>query len=105
MVTIEIPPVETVEAIPQNIDLDIVHEDGHIIVLNKPSGLVVHPGAGNPDGTLQNALLFHFPDLAAVPRAGIVLEEAGIVKYRGAHMDSVCWPVASLYPTPLSASS
>ena len=72
LVTIEIPPAETVEAIPQNIDLDIVHEDGHIIVLNKPSGLVVHPGAGNPDGTLMNGLLYHFPELSGLPRAGIV---------------------------------
>ncbi len=57
---------------PQDIPLDILYEDDAILVLNKPAGLVVHPAAGNPDGTLQNALLHHDPALAAVPRAGIV---------------------------------
>ena len=56
----------------QNIKLDIVYEDDDILVINKPEGLVVHPGAGNPDGTVLNALLHHFPDIANVPRAGIV---------------------------------
>jgi len=54
------------------IGLDVVHEDAHLIVINKPAGLVVHPGAGNRDGTLQNALLAHDPRLAVLPRAGIV---------------------------------
>lgn len=54
------------------IELDIVHEDEHILVINKPAGLVVHPGAGNADGTLLNALLHHCPGIAEVPRAGIV---------------------------------
>ena len=54
------------------IALDIVYEDEALIVLNKPAGLVVHPAAGNPEGTMLNALLHHDPDLAAVPRAGIV---------------------------------
>jgi len=57
---------------PQNITLDIVFEDEHILVINKPAGLVVHPGAGNPDGTVLNALLHHYPDIVEVPRAGIV---------------------------------
>ncbi|MGB3725499.1 MAG: 23S rRNA pseudouridine(1911/1915/1917) synthase RluD [Glaciecola sp.] len=57
---------------PQNIALDIVYEDEHILVINKPTDLVVHPGAGNPSGTLLNALLNHFPDIEQVPRAGIV---------------------------------
>jgi len=57
---------------PQAIALDIVHEDESVLVVNKPAGLVVHPAAGNPDGTLLNALLHHRPALAAVPRAGIV---------------------------------
>ncbi len=52
--------------------LDIVHEDADVIVLNKPAGLVVHPGAGNPAGTLLNGLLHHAPELAALPRAGIL---------------------------------
>lgn len=56
----------------QDIPLDIVYEDDDIIVINKPRGFVVHPGAGTPDGTVLNALLHHFPDIAEVPRAGIV---------------------------------
>src|ERR1700683_1140260 len=56
------------EALP----LDIVHEDRDVLVLNKPAGLVVHPGAGNRAHTLQNALLAHAPGLARVPRAGLV---------------------------------
>ena len=57
---------------PQAIPLDVIHEDSSIIVINKPAGLVVHPAAGNPDGTLQNALLHHFPDLVSIPRAGMI---------------------------------
>lgn len=56
----------------QDIPLNIVYEDDDILVINKPRGLVVHPGAGNPDGTVLNALLHHFPAIADVPRAGIV---------------------------------
>jgi len=57
---------------PEPIRLSILHEDAHLLVINKPVGLVVHPGAGNPDGTLVNALLHHDPALAVLPRAGIV---------------------------------
>jgi 23S rRNA pseudouridine1911/1915/1917 synthase len=57
---------------PEAIPLDIRHEDADIIVINKPPGLIVHPGAGNPTGTLQNALLHHDPHLAQIPRGGIV---------------------------------
>jgi len=57
---------------PEAIALSIVHEDDTLVVIDKPAGLVVHPGAGNRGGTLQNALLHHAPQLAAVPRAGIV---------------------------------
>ena len=57
---------------PQDIPLRIVFEDASIMVIDKPAGLVVHPAAGNPDGTLQNALLFHDPALIELPRAGIV---------------------------------
>lgn len=60
------------EFLPQAIPLAIVFEDEHLIVLNKPAGLVVHPAAGHRDGTLQNALLHHAPQLARLPRAGIV---------------------------------
>ena len=56
----------------QDIALDIVHEDEHIMVINKPAGLVVHPAAGNWEGTLLNAVLHHAPQLQEVPRAGIV---------------------------------
>lgn len=54
------------------ITLDVVYEDDALLVINKPAGLVVHPGAGNPQGTLLNALLHHAPELNTVPRAGIV---------------------------------
>ncbi|MGI4849209.1 MAG: RluA family pseudouridine synthase, partial [Janthinobacterium lividum] len=57
---------------PEAMDLPIVFEDKHIIVINKPAGLVVHPGAGNWSGTLLNGLLHHVPSLVGVPRAGIV---------------------------------
>ena len=60
------------EARPQAIGLDVRFQDEHLLVLNKPAGLVVHPAAGNPDGTLQNALLHYDPRLASLPRAGIV---------------------------------
>ena len=56
----------------QDIPLDIVYEDEHILVINKPRDFVVHPGAGNPDGTVLNALLHYYPAIADVPRAGIV---------------------------------
>jgi len=56
----------------QNIALEPVFEDEHIFVINKPAGLVVHPGAGQADGTLLNALLAHCPGIEVVPRAGIV---------------------------------
>jgi len=56
----------------QDIALPIVHEDEALLVIDKPAGLVVHPGSGNRDGTLMNALLHHAPALARLPRAGIV---------------------------------
>ena len=56
----------------EDISLDIIYEDNDILVVNKPAGLVVHPGAGNPQGTMLNALLHHYPEIATVPRAGIV---------------------------------
>ncbi len=62
---------ETV-AVAQNIPLDIRYEDADLLVLDKPAGLVAHPAAGNRDGTLVNALLHHAPELAALPRAGLV---------------------------------
>ncbi len=56
----------------QALPLNIVHEDEAILVIDKPAGLVVHPGAGTPDGTLVNALLHHAPELEGLPRAGVV---------------------------------
>ena len=67
------PRTETeVEALPEAMELDIVYEDDDVLVVNKPAGLVVHPGAGNPSGTLLNGLLHHAPALEEVPRAGII---------------------------------
>jgi 23S rRNA pseudouridine1911/1915/1917 synthase len=57
---------------PEAIPLQVVHEDDAVIVLDKPAGLVVHPGSGNWQGTLLNALLHHYPSIEALPRAGIV---------------------------------
>ena len=57
---------------PQSIDLSVVHQDEHIIVIDKPAGLVVHPGAGNRDGTLVNALIHYDANLQIIPRAGVV---------------------------------
>jgi 23S rRNA pseudouridine1911/1915/1917 synthase len=69
------PPPRPLEVEAEDIPLDIVHEDGDLLVLNKPSGLVIHPAAGNPSGTLVNALLHHCQDLSGiggVERPGIV---------------------------------
>lgn len=69
-VSAEIKAIE--RHVGESIPLDIVYEDEDILILNKPSGLVVHPAAGHADGTLLNALLHHCPGIAHVPRAGIV---------------------------------
>ena len=72
-VALQYEPENAVETFqPESIPLDIVFEDDHLLVLNKPPGLVVHPGAGNWSGTLLNALLYRFPELQSIPRAGIV---------------------------------
>ncbi len=65
-------PETRVEAGPEPIPLSVIFEDDTLLVIDKPAGLVVHPGAGNPGGTLQNALLHRRPELATLPRAGIV---------------------------------
>ena len=67
----EAEPGTTPDA-PEAIPLDIVFEDGALLVVNKPAGMVVHPGNGNPRGTLLNALLHHVPQVSTIPRAGIV---------------------------------
>jgi len=63
---------DRVECRPEAIPMNILYQDNSLILVNKPAGLVVHPAAGNPDGTLQNALLHHDPELVRLPRAGIV---------------------------------
>ncbi len=57
---------------PEPVEFALAHADSNLIVVNKPAGLVVHPGAGNPGGTLQNGLLHRFPELSAVPRFGLI---------------------------------
>lgn len=72
-IVVEPQPLEADTAFSaEPVPIDVLHEDGQLIVLCKPAGLVVHPGAGNWHGTLMNGLLFHRPALAALPRAGIV---------------------------------
>lgn len=63
-------PVE--QLLPQDVDFDVLYEDWKIAVIFKPAGLTTHPGAGQPDGTLQNGLLYRFPQTASIPRSGIV---------------------------------
>jgi 23S rRNA pseudouridine1911/1915/1917 synthase len=71
-VRLEVPPVEPREWRAQALPLDVIHQDSDILIIDKPAGTVVHPGAGNPDGTLANAIIHHYPDLAVLPRAGLV---------------------------------
>jgi 23S rRNA pseudouridine1911/1915/1917 synthase len=71
-VTIEPASQAPVANRPEPMELDVVLEDEAFLVINKPAGLVIHPGAGNPGGTLMNGLLYRFPELGALPRAGIV---------------------------------
>ena len=71
-VQVQVPEEPLSEMAPEPLPLEIVYEDAALLVVNKPAGMVVHPGAGNPGGTLQNALLHHAPELAQVPRAGLV---------------------------------
>lgn len=75
-VCVTLPEVESTDVLPQNIPLDVVYEDADVIVVNKPSGLVVHPAPGHPDGTLVNALLYHCGDslsgIGGEKRPGIV---------------------------------
>jgi len=72
LISIDVLEEPVLEDKPENIPIDIIFEDKDIIVLNKQPGLVVHPGAGNPKGTLVNALLHHDKELGFLPRAGIV---------------------------------
>jgi len=74
-IEVTVPEPKPVPAAPQDIRIEILYEDEHLVVVNKPAGLVVHPGAGNPDGTLVNALLHHCGNLSGIGgelRPGIV---------------------------------
>ena len=71
-IRLRIEDEQLVEAVSQPIELDIRYEDEHLLIINKPAGLVVHPAAGNPDGTMLNGLLHLDPRLQELPRAGIV---------------------------------
>ncbi len=71
-VEIQVPAPTVSESRPEATPLDVVYEDDELLVVNKPPGLVVHPGAGNREHTLLNALLHHYPPAAQLPRAGIV---------------------------------
>lgn len=76
IISVEIPEPTELEVLPQNIPIEIVYEDEQLLVVNKPKGMVVHPAAGNPDGTLVNALLYHckgrLSSINGVIRPGIV---------------------------------
>ena len=75
VITLDVPENETMALLPESMDLDILYEDAEVIVINKPKGLVVHPGAGNWEHTLVNGLLAHCTDLSGingVARPGIV---------------------------------
>lgn len=72
LLTLEVELEAQTRSLPEDILLDIVYEDDDIIVVNKPVGMVVHPGAGNSSGTLVNALLHHYPKSAELTRAGLV---------------------------------
>lgn len=74
VITVEIPDPVTLDLIPEDLPLDIVYEDDQVLVVNKPQGMVVHPSAGHPNGTLVNALLAHTPlsEINGVFRPGIV---------------------------------
>jgi len=72
LLTLDVELEVQTKSLPENIPLNIVYEDDDIMVVNKPIGMVVHPGAGNSSGTLVNALLYHYPKSAELTRAGLV---------------------------------
>ena len=72
LLTLDVELEVQTKSLPENIPLNVVYEDDDIIVINKPVGMVVHPGAGNTSGTLVNALLYHYPKSAELARAGLV---------------------------------
>ena len=72
LIEIEIKPYEELDIISEDIQIEILHEDDSFLVINKPSDMVTHTAVGNYSGTLQNALLFRYPELRSIPRAGII---------------------------------
>lgn len=75
VISVTVPEAEVTDLVPENIPLDVVYEDSDVIVVNKPRGMVVHPAAGHPSGTLVNALMYHCTDLSGINgeiRPGIV---------------------------------
>ena len=72
IVSVTIPDPEDLDSKPQDWPLDIIYQDDDILIINKPINFVVHPGAGIKDGTVMNAVLYHFPQTSSLPRAGIV---------------------------------
>ena len=72
VISLEVSSKITNDWAAEKIHLDIIFEDDHILVINKPSGLVTHPGAGNWSGTLANALLYYEPNLSSLDRSGLV---------------------------------
>ena len=72
LVQIEIRPTEELDINSEDIPIDLLHEDDSFLIINKPAGMVTHTAIANYSGTLQNALLFHYPELRSIPRAGIV---------------------------------
>lgn len=72
IIEIQVASSPVSDTLAQAIPLDIVHEDESLLIIHKPAGMVVHPGAGNPDGTLVNALCHHDPTLSHLPRAGLI---------------------------------
>jgi 23S rRNA pseudouridine1911/1915/1917 synthase len=72
LLLLDAEPEPDTEVNPQDLPLEIVHQDAALAIIHKPAGLTVHPGAGQRASTLQNALLYHLPQTAAVPRAGII---------------------------------
>ena len=111
---VSLPDPEPVSAVPQNIPLDVVFEDGDVIVVNKPKGLVVHPAPGHPDGTLVNALLYHcggsLSGIGGALRPGIVhridRDTSGPFSPLRTTSPTSAWPPSSrttAWPGPMSA--
>ena len=75
IIAIDVPEVEELDVVPENLALDIVYEDADVLVVNKPKGMVVHPAPGHMGGTLVNGLMYHCKDLSGINgvlRPGIV---------------------------------